>query len=114
MIPTKKSPESAATDRGSNSKQIQRLKVTTILAKLPKSGGARILRYLADQGRPCSTAELASNLAVGNVSDAVLKVNRWLVGSGIQIVNHAPLTPFQNRYGDKSPMHVWKIVEVKQ
>ena len=114
MTQTKKSPVSAATDRGSKSNQLSRQDINIVLANLPKSGGARIFKYLAEQSRPCSTAELASQLAVGNVSAAVLKVNQWLVECGLLIVNYAPNPPFQNRYGDKSPMHVWRIVGVDQ
>jgi len=114
MTLLKKSPVSVAADRGPKSKQIPKCKVTTILATLPKSGGARIFKYLAEQHRPCSTAELASNCAVGNVSAAVSKVNHWLAYSGLAIANYAPTVPFQNRYGDKSPMHVWQIVGTEQ
>jgi len=110
---TQKSLASVAAEQGSKSNKTQRKQINIILDRLPNSGGTRIFKHLAEMGRPCSTAELASACAVGNVSSAVSSVNQWLTGTGLTIINYAPNPPFQNRYGDKSPMHVWQLLGVE-
>lgn len=94
----------------SNNK-ISRRKINTIRKIAPTTAGERILKYLAQQGCPCSTAELAGSCAAGNVSAAVSSLDDLLESLGLEIVHHLPTPLFKNRFGSTSLMHLWQLVE---
>lgn len=108
MSQTQKSP--AATGPICKAK-ISRRKISTVSALLPNTAGARIFRYLADAGRACSTAELASQCACGNISAAASTIRDLLQEHGLLIVNCLPTPLFKNRFGSTSLMHLWQLVE---
>ena len=108
-----KSPDRLAPVRGFKLKISQR-KITTVSGLLPNTAGARVFHYLAEAGRACTTAELASHCACGNVSAAVSSIHDLLQEHGLLIVNCLPSPPIKNRFGGTSMMHLWQLVEAAE
>ena len=110
MSQKRQSPAPAGTGRGFKLK-ISQLKINTASAMLTNTAGARVFHYLAEAGRACTTAELASHCACGNVSAAVSSIHDLLQEHGLLIVNCLPSPPIKNRFGGTSMMHFWQLVE---
>lgn len=85
-------------------------KLSLALAETKSKAGRRITEYLADKHRPCSTSELCRQCSCGNISAAVSCLNPTLESYGFKIVNFAPHTPIENKFGERSPMHLWVLI----
>lgn len=91
-----------------DSKAIARLKKT--LPRLSKAR-ARLALHLFHKG-PCTTGRLCSACSIGNLSDAVIKMNPSLRQAGLMIINYPPPKPLLNSFGEKTLVHLWELVEV--
>ncbi len=80
------------------------------LRELPKGRCRRLVAFLLKSG-PCTTAEIASVCAIGNVSDAVLSALPALQRHGLAI-EHGHRCGLKNRYGEPTLMHVWRLVSL--
>lgn len=71
-------------------------------------GARRMVDYLFIHGR-ASTAELARETGVGNLSDTANKIRPALLAVGLKLVAERPERPIRNRYGENSEQHIWRI-----
>lgn len=90
----------------------QRAIEQALQAKMPPAG-KRIFRLLAERG-PRTTGRIAFLCQVGNVSDAVAKINPILSEYGLFITNYFPARPVRNRFGGHSFVHVWELVALSK
>ena len=68
----------------------------------------RMLRYLAVNPN-ASTAEVAANCAIGNLSDVARKSNKYLAIQNLFISCQRPASRRLNRFGEPSQMFEWGI-----
>ncbi len=68
----------------------------------------RMLRYLANHPN-ASTAEVAANCAIGNLSDVARKSNKYLAIQNLFISCKRPVRRLPNRFGEPSRMYQWGI-----
>lgn len=80
--------------------------------KMPPSG-KRIFALLAKRG-PLTTGRIAFLCQVGNVSDAVSKIQPILSKYGLFITNYQPAKPIRNHFGGHSSVHVWELVSLSK
>jgi len=69
---------------------------------------SRMLRYLAVHPN-ASTAEVAANCAIGNLSDVARKSNKYLAVRNLFISCRRPVRRLPNRFGEPSRMFEWGI-----
>lgn len=79
-----------------------------LACRMPPAG-ARIFRFLATH-RKATTGQIAHACEVGNISDAVIKIQPVLSTFGLAIRNHPPAKKRQNRWGTYSQAHEWELV----
>ena len=72
------------------------------------SQAQRMLRYLSEHPN-ASTAEVAANCAIGNLSDVARKANRYLATRNLFISCQRPVSRFANRFGEPSRMFMWGL-----
>jgi hypothetical protein len=70
---------------------------------------ARLLKHLLYKGRDTG-GSICNKCSIGNLSDAVIKLNRHLEAFGVHIVNYPPEVPIQNRFGEETQVHYWELV----
>jgi len=68
----------------------------------------RMLRYLAAHPN-ASTAEVAANCAIGNLSDVARKSNKYLAVQNLFISCRRPVSRLPNRFGEPSRMFLWGV-----
>ena len=68
----------------------------------------RMVRYI-DANPGALTGAVASSCAIGNVSDAARKANRELERYGFRILAKLPKPLSENRFGERSQQHEWRI-----
>ncbi len=68
----------------------------------------RMLRYLAEHPN-ASTAAVAANCAIGNMSDVARKSNKYLAMRNLFISCQRPVKRQLNRFGEPSQMFEWGI-----
>lgn len=90
--------------------KIRELAVKAI-KEMSQCQGKRAVRHLVENGI-ASTADIAGNCAIGNVSDAVLRVQPQLQKHGVCIAHTHP-QGFTNRFGEPTPMHLWWLALVE-
>jgi len=73
----------------------------------------RMLRYLAVHPN-ASTAEVAANCAIGNLSDVARKSNRYLAIQNLFISCRRPARRLANRFGEPSRMFQWGIYRIDE
>jgi len=73
----------------------------------------RMLRYLAKQPN-ASTAEVAANCAIGNLSDVARKSNKYLAMRNLFISCRRPASRLSNRFGEPSRMFEWGIYRIDE
>tara|TARA_R110001592_G_C13182613_1_gene751109 strand:+ start:3746 stop:4108 length:363 start_codon:yes stop_codon:yes gene_type:complete len=104
------------THRNNNTKKVSstdnkvRRSIKKVLPKLSKAR-KRLLLHLLFNG-PSTTGALCSACSIGNLSDAVIKMNPALKRSGLLIINYAPPKPLVNVFGEKTPVHMWELVSI--
>lgn len=90
----------------------QHAAVAAALAAAGKSQAGRIIQLLHNRG-PQLTSVIASEAAIGNVSDAAARANsRYLEPHGYRIVAELPKPLTRNRYGQPSQQNLWRLVRV--
>lgn len=85
---------------------------TRIAQALTKLTGRprRLVSFLAAHDTR-STAVIANICAIGNVSDAAIHANLVIWNYGLEIENFPPEKPFINRFGQRTQMHLWRLVD---
>lgn len=78
------------------------------LNEITQPSGKRILKLLANETR-AATGCIASVCAVGNVSDAVIRIQPILNRYGLCIQNRLPTEKRTNRFGGRTMAHVWEL-----
>ena len=73
----------------------------------------RMLRFLA-VNPGASTAAVAANCAIGNLSDVARKSNRYLPDAGLFISCQRPITRPLNRFGEPSSMFEWGLYRIEK
>jgi len=68
----------------------------------------RMLRYLSEHP-DASTAEVAANCAIGNLSDVARKSNKYLATRNLFISCRRPASRLANRFGEPSRMFQWGL-----
>ena len=73
----------------------------------------RMLRYLANHPN-ASTAEVAANCAIGNLSDVARKSNKYLAVRNLFISCRRPAARLPNRFGEPSRMYQWGVYRIDE
>jgi len=73
----------------------------------------RMLRYLANHPN-ASTAEVAANCAIGNLSDVARKSNKYLAVQNLFISCRRPVSRLPNRFGEPSRMFQWGVYRIDE
>lgn len=73
----------------------------------------RMVTYLAKNPN-ATTVQVASNCAIGNLSDVAHKVNPYLYPQGFMIACQKPPKPIPNRFDEPSGMWHWGLYEVSE
>jgi hypothetical protein len=87
-----------------------RRSVKSVLPSLSKAR-RRLLHHLFLNG-PSTTGTLCSACSIGNLSDAVINTNPVIKKAGLMIINYPPPKPLVNVFGERTPVHVWELVEL--
>ena len=87
-----------------------RIRVKRALPHLTKVRCRLVLRLLF-KGRD-TAGRLCSSCSVGNLSDAVIKMNPVLNKFGLEIINYAPPGSLINSFGEKTLVHYWELVSL--
>jgi len=87
-----------------------RKRVKRALPHLTKVRCRLVLRLLF-KGRN-TAGGLCSSCSVGNLSDAVIKMNPVLNKFGLKIINCAPPGSLINSFGEKTLVHYWELVSL--
>ena len=83
-------------------------RVDSVLAQFTRPK-RRLLLQLMLKGRKTSGV-LCSACSIGNLSDAVIKMNPVLERAGLKIINYPPKPPLLNAYGEITFVHYWELV----
>lgn len=73
----------------------------------------RMVRYLAKNPKS-STAFVASDCAIGNVSDCAIRANESLYKADFFISCQRPHPAIQNRFGEPSAMFLWSLYRLPE
>ena len=57
-----------------------------------------------------TSGSICNQCSISNLSDTVSKVNPILNSVGLNIINYPPPETLLNKYGEKTPVHYWKLV----
>lgn len=71
----------------------------------------RMVEYLANHPG-ATTQQVASDCAIGNLSDVAHKANPHIYKAGYFIGCQRPVTPINNRFGEPSGMFLWGLYQV--
>jgi hypothetical protein len=84
------------------------VRIKKVLPKLSKPR-ARLVVYLSHR-ETVTSGSICNSCSISNLSDTVSKVNPILNSVGLNIINYAPPEILLNKYGEKTPVHYWKLV----
>jgi len=61
-----------------------------------------------------ATGELAYRAGLSNISDGAAKLNQILAGYGLAVIAERPTPPLQDRWGNDSQQHIWRLTILRQ
>lgn len=87
----------------------------TILSAIPDSQkqGRRFVAYIYENPWAITVA-ICRDCAVVNISDCASNVRPYLKPLGLDITCRHPEIPIKNRFGERSNMFEWGLVEIKE